>query len=131
MAQSKESRKTYEERHPEEYFNSPQGHIRDRIIIHESAETPKEGVFMSLNGFSFLAKPGVEIDLPRPVRLMLDTRIKTETVVHDDGNERMVAHSRNIPRFTYTLIKADVNAVPGPEVIDASQGQNDKQVDAP
>ena len=122
--------KTDQEKHPENYFNSPQGHIRDRIVIHESAETPKEGVFMSLNGFSFLAKPGVEIDLPRPVRLMLDTRIRTETVVHDDGNNRMVAHSRNIPRFTYTLIKEDVNAIPGPEVIDATHNPTSKQVGA-
>jgi hypothetical protein len=123
MAQSKESQKTYAQRHPEEFFTSPVGHIRDRIIIHESQDIPKEGLFMGLNGYSFLAKPGVEIDLPRPVRLMLDTRIRTETVVHDDGNGRMVQHVRNIPRVTYTLVKEDVDSIPAPEVIASIQEQ--------
>lgn len=96
---------TDQERHPENYFINPVGHVRDRIILHESQEIPKEGMFISLNGYSFLAKAGIEIDLPRPVRLMLDTRIKTETVQGDDGKE----HHRNIPRLTYTLIKEGVN----------------------
>jgi hypothetical protein len=111
---------TDQERHPERYFTNPVGHIRDRIIIHESSDLPREGLFMSLNGFPFLAKPGVEIDLPRPVRLMLDTRIRTETVTHDDGNGRLVGQSRNIPRVTYTLVKEDVGSIPAPEVITAS-----------
>lgn len=109
--------KTDEERHPDQYFFSPKGHPRDRIIIHESHEMPKEGMFISLNGFPFLAKPGVEIDLPRPVRLMLDTRIKTETVVHEDNDGRLVRRTRNIPRITYTLVKENVDSIPPPEVI--------------
>jgi hypothetical protein len=97
--------KTDQEKNPQNYFTSPQGHIRDRIIIHESQDLPKEGIFMGLNGFSFLAKAGAEIDLPRPVRLMLDTRIKTEIIHGDDGKD----YSRNIPRLTYTLVKEGVN----------------------
>jgi len=124
MAQTKNSLKTYAERHPEEFFTSPKGHPRDRIVIHESLEIPKEGMFVSLNGYSFLIKPGVEVDLPRPVRLMLDTRIKTETVMQDDGNGRFVEHRRNIPRITYTLIKEDVG-VPGAEVIDAMDNEQE------
>lgn len=121
MAQSKESLKTYAQRHPEEFFTSPIGHKRDRIIIHESQDMPKEGLYIGLNGYSFLAKPGVEIDLPRPVRLMLDTRIRTETVTHDDGNGRLAVHTRNIPRVTYTLVKEDVDSLPDPVVIAAEQ----------
>jgi len=60
--------------HPENYFTNPAGHIRDRIMLHENEKLPKDGIFMSLNGYSFLAKPNVEIVLPRPVREMLDTR---------------------------------------------------------
>lgn len=105
--------KTDQERHPDNYFVSPTGHIKDRIIINENADIPKEGLFMSLNGFPFLAKPGVEIDVPRPVRLMLDTRIKTEITQGDDGKD----HVRDIPRITYTLIKEGVNLPePPPEV---------------
>jgi len=101
--------KTDQEKHPENYFISPVGHIRDRILIHESQDLPKEGIYMALNGFSFLAKAGHEIDLPRPVRMMLDTRIKTELIQGEDGKD----YTRNIPRITYTLIKEGVN-IPEP-----------------
>jgi hypothetical protein len=88
-----------------EFFVNPQGHPRDRVIIHESQDLPKEGIYMALNGYSFLAKAGVPIDLPRPVRLMLDTRLKTEMIQGDDGKN----HFRDIPRLTYTLVKEGVN----------------------
>jgi len=114
MAQSRS--KSEEERHPERFFTNPDGHIRDRIIVHQSSKIPKQGQFVSLNGYSFLIKPGEEIDLPRPVRLMLDTRVETETIQGEDGK----TYSRNIPRFTYTLIKEGVN-IPSPEVIDAQK----------
>ena len=99
--------KTDQERHPEKYFSSPEGHPRDRIIINENPELPKEGIFVSLNGFAFLAKAGVEIDLPRPVRKMLDTRIKTETIQGDDGKD----YHRDIRRITYQLVKEDVTGI--------------------
>jgi hypothetical protein len=114
MAQSRS--KSEEERHPERFFTNPDGHIRDRIIVHQSSKIPKQGQFVSLNGYSFLIKPGEEIDLPRPVRLMLDTRVETESIQGEDGK----TYSRNIPRFTYTLIKEGVN-IPSPEVIDAQK----------
>ena len=111
--------KTDAERYPEKYFTSPKGHPRDRIIIHESPELPKEGLFFSLNGFAFLAKAGVEIDIPRPVRLMLDTRIRTETVFGSDEKH----YSRNIPRINYSLVQEGIDSIsleaPSAEVIDA------------
>jgi hypothetical protein len=113
--------KTPQELNPELYFTSSKGHPRDRIIIHESQDMPKEGLFLSLNGIAFLAKPDVEIDLPRPVRQMLDTRVRTETRRVDDGNGNMIVHTRNIRRFTYTLVKENVDAV-APEIIADSQG---------
>jgi hypothetical protein len=115
--------KTEEELHPENFFKSPVGHPRDRIIVHPSMEIPKEGLFLSLNGFAFLVKPGVEIDLPRPVRLMLDTRIKTETIQGDDGKD----YTRDIPRITYTLVKEGVN-LPSPEAIDAEKAEEGKNL---
>ncbi len=123
--------KTDQEKHPENYFISSVGHPKDRIRIHESAELPKEGVFISLNGYAFLAKPEVEIDLPRPVRLMLDTRIRTETVRIDDRTGKMVSSSRNIRRITYTLIKEDVDKIPDPAVIDAVKGDPTDRKDTP
>lgn len=110
MAQEKAPKKTDEELHPENYFTSPAGpdgfkHIRDRIVINESAKIPKGGQFISLNGYGFLAKPSVEIDLPRPVRLMLDTLVETEIVQGEDGE----VYKRDIPRFTYRMVKEGVN----------------------
>jgi len=118
--------KTEQEKNPEGFFTSPVGHIRDRIIIHPSMEIPKEGLYVALNGYGFLIKPGVEVDIPRPVRLMIDTRIKTETLQGDDGKE----YTRDIPRVTYTLVKEGVN-VPGPEVIDAEQERAGQEVTFP
>ena len=97
--------KTDMERHPDKYFINPAGHIRDRILIHPSKDFPREGLFLSLNGYPFLAKVGVEIDIPRPLRQMIDTRIVTETFQGEDGKE----YKRNIPRITYSLIKEGVN----------------------
>jgi hypothetical protein len=108
--------KTDQERHPEKYFTSPKGHPKDLIRINESPDLPKEGVFFGLNGYQYLAKPGVEIKIPRPVRLMLDTRIRTETQRVDEGNGNVVAYPRDYPRITYTLLKEDVDAeVPVPK----------------
>lgn len=95
---------------PVNQFISPDGHIRDRVIIHESQKIPKEGLFVSLNGYAFLIKPGTEVDLPRPVRLMLDSCVETETLQQDGKN-----FTRNIPRVTYTLVKEGVNLEKVPE----------------
>jgi hypothetical protein len=86
---------------------------------------------MSLNGYSFLAKPEVEIDIPRPVRLMLDTRIRTETIRTDDGQGHMTSHVRNIRRISYRLIKEDVDSIPEPEVIDSAKGASGRPAVSP
>ena len=104
--------------HPEKYFTGPEGHVRDRIIVHESEKIPKEGLFVALNGYAFLIKPGMEIDLPRPVRLMLDTCIEKETIQDEEGKN----YDKNIGRATYTIVKAGVN-VPPPEA--KASAQND------
>jgi hypothetical protein len=123
--------KTDEELHPENYFKSPVGHPRDRIIVHPSQKIPKEGLFLSLNGFAFLIKPGVEVNIPRPVRHMLDTRIETETIQGDDGKE----YTRDIPRITYTLVRENVaedgESLPSPEAIEAAKAQGEKEVSFP
>lgn len=97
--------KTEQQKHPENFFAGPQGHVRDRIIIHEGIDIPKEGLFLSLNGYPFLAKPGAEIDIPRPVREMLDSRIVTITLQGEDGKE----YTKDVKRINYTLVKEGVN----------------------
>ena len=104
--------KSDEEKYPENYFNGPAGHIKDRIILHEGIDIPREGIFISLNGYPFLAKPGIEIDIPRPVRKMLDTRIVTITSHDENGKE----YTKDVKRFNYTLVKSGVN-VTEPEAV--------------
>ena len=97
--------KTEEQKHPENFFHGPAGQIRDRIIIHEAEDIPKEGLFISLSGYPFLCKPGVAIDIPRPVRLMLDTRI-TRVTKHDETGKE---YTKDVKRINYTLVKEGVN----------------------
>ena len=103
--------KTDEELHPERYFSAPFGHPKDRIIVNESSKIPREGQFVSLNGYGYLIRPGYEVDIPRPVRGMLDNCIETETFYGDDGKE----YHRNIKRITYTLVKEDVEGLLAPQ----------------
>lgn len=123
-------KKTDEELHPENYFVSPVGHIRDRIILNESPEIPKEGMFVGLNGVQCLIKPGVEVDIPRPIRLMLDNRIQTETTQSDDGQGNIKDHNRHMRRVTYILVKEGVN-VPSPEAIAAAKEASEEKVTFP
>ena len=88
-------------------FTGPKGHPKDRILIHEAADIPREGMFISLNGYPYLVKPGEEIDIPRPVRQMLDTRVITLTS-HDDNVKE---YTKDIKRINYTLIKENVTGV--------------------
>lgn len=108
----------------EPIFDTPHGHVKDRILIHETAEIPRDGLFFGLNGIQYLVKAGTEIDIPRAVRLMLDTRIRTETIKGEDGKD----YTRDLKRITYTLIKEGVN-LPDPEAIDAAaKGGNKDQL---
>jgi len=96
-------------KNPAKFINAD-GHLRDRIILHQTPEIPKEGAFISLNGFGFQVKPGVEVDIPRPVRLMMDTLFYTDIIQDEEGGE----YTRNRLRYPYTLVQAGVNG-PAPE----------------
>jgi len=93
------------------FFLSPEGHPKDRIIINENSQIPKEGQFISLNGYPFLAKPNNEIDLPRPVIEMLRTRIATDSIQDSDGKW----HHKDVPRITFTVLHKDVTGLEDPK----------------
>lgn len=103
----------------EKFFISGDGHPKDRVIIHGHPALPKEGLFIGLNGVQHLAPYDIEIDLPRPMRQMLDTRIYTETIQGQDGK----TYTRDLRRVNYTLVKEDVGGeeIPAPEVIAAEK----------
>jgi hypothetical protein len=103
----------------EEFFTSSVGAIRDRIVVHESEDIPREGLFVGLNGVQILIKPGFEVDIPRPIRLMLDTRIRTDTTQDADGGRDF---KRDIRRVTYTMIKEDVDGLLVPPADDLTEG---------
>lgn len=85
-------------------FVSSVGHIKDRVVFHQNPEIPKEGILLGLNGVHFQVKPGVEVDIPRPVRQMVDTLIFTDLIQDEEGGE----YTRDRPRYPYSLIKEDV-----------------------
>jgi len=95
-------------------FISPKGHIRDRIRIHQTPEIPKQGIFISLNGYAFQVSPEKEIDIPRPVRLMMDTLKYTDILKDPETGEE---YEQTRLRYPYTLIKEDVGEpkIPSPE----------------
>ncbi|RPJ08454.1 MAG: hypothetical protein EHM36_05465 [Deltaproteobacteria bacterium] len=96
----------------EDFFTSSTGHPKDRIILNEGGDLPEGPVFVSLNGVAYQIPPGIEVDIPRPVRLMLDTRIRTESRTINKGpGQGVEVHTKNIPRVTYRLIKEDVEGI--------------------
>jgi len=97
-----------EEKPKVEKFINPQGHIRDRIIMHQTADIPKQGAFISLNGYAFQAKPGEAIDIPRPVRKMIDLCVITEIIQGTDEKGNSEEYTRNRPRYPYTLVAEDI-----------------------
>jgi len=94
-------------KNPLHYFtaSNAKDHIKDRIYVNPAPDIPREGLFVSLNGHGYLVKAGFEIDIPRPIRMMLDTRIRKEVVHGDDGKE----YVRDVPAVTYRLIQEGVN----------------------
>ncbi len=95
------------------YFNHPQGHIKDKIIIHDTPELPANG-FYQLNGFPFQLPVNVEIDIPRPVRLYLDTLIRTEHRRVEVSPGVYQDNPRNVRRVVYTLVKENIDQEPPP-----------------
>lgn len=98
----------------EDLFLSPKGHPRDRILVHENPNLPSDGLFVALNGYSFHIPLGIPVDVPRPVRQMLETRIQTEHRTVLDAPGKVSIHSRNIPRIPFVLIAENVDAEPVP-----------------
>ena len=100
------------------------GHIRDRIILHQTADIPKQGAFVSLNGYAYQIKPGFEVDIPRPVRKMIDLCVVTELIQDTDDKGNREEYTRNRPRYPYTLIAEDVGSKEGVAVV---EGVEEKQ----
>lgn len=98
-------------------FTDPKGHPKDRIILHPTEDMPKQGQYFGLNGYGFQIKPGEEVDIPRPLRQMIDNCITTK-LIQENGEE----YIKNYPRFPYTLVKEDVDSVDSsPEAIAARE----------
>ena len=95
------------------YFTHPRGHVRDRIILHETMDSPKEGQFVGLNGFPFLVQYNKEIDVPRPIIQMLRTRIADKI---EKDPQTGIETVRHISRFNFSVVKENVNQIPQEEV---------------
>lgn len=102
------------------YFMHPDGHIRDTIIIHDTGQTEPPQVFFSLNGFPFLAKKNVEIEVPRPVLEMLQRCRYTLYERQEVSPNTFETVERIVPRFSITIVKRGDEG--GEEVAESANG---------
>lgn len=88
------------------YFTHPKGHIRDKVVLHETKDSPKEGQFVALNGFPFQILYNKEVMLPRPVVEMLQNCVFVEIQKNEMTGEQT---ERHIPRFNISVVQRGVN----------------------
>lgn len=70
-----------------------------RIMLDENADIPPTGLYVGVNGYGYLLKPGVVIDAPEAVIEVLDNAIISVPVVNPQTLQ--VAGHRERMRFTY------------------------------
>lgn len=75
---------------------------RVRIILEENDNIPPTGLFIGINGRSFLIRAGEEVTVPQEVLNVLDDAV--EDVPRVDGNSNVVDYRRKM-RFPYRLLR--------------------------
>lgn len=75
-----------------------------RIIIEESDALPPGGVFIAVNGRSFMIQPGVEVDVPEGVVDVLNHAIES-VPVKAPGTDQVVGFKDRL-RYPYRVITA-------------------------
>lgn len=74
-----------------------------RIILEENDEIPPTGLFLALNGRSFMIQPGLEVDVPKGVVEILDNAVTTVPSV--DPQTKQIVGTRNRMRFPYRRVR--------------------------
>lgn len=77
-----------------------------RIVIEENDTIPPTGLFVGINGRSFMIRPGEEVDVPPGVLEILDNAVMSVPTVN--ATTRQVTGYRNKLRYPYRRVaKAD------------------------
>lgn len=72
-----------------------------KIILEENDDIPPTGLFLALNGRSFMIRPGEEVDVPAGVKEILDHAVIS--VPQIDPQTRQIIGQRQRMRFPYRL----------------------------
>ena len=74
---------------------------RTRIIVEENEDIPPTGLFLAINGRSYMIRPGEEVDVPQEVIENLNNAITQVAVVN--GQKQVTGHRKRM-RFPYRVI---------------------------
>lgn len=72
-----------------------------KIILEESDDIPPTGLYIGLNGYGYMIRPGEEVNVPLGVQEILDHAI--ETVAKINPQTRQVIGYRQKHRFPYRI----------------------------
>lgn len=73
-----------------------------RIVLEENENIPPTGLFLGLNGASFMLRPGVEADVPQGIVDILDHAVMTTTITHPITGQTI--GYRNKRRYSYIRV---------------------------
>lgn len=96
---------------PREVMGSTQKTMKEktvRVIVEENEEIPPIGLFVGLNGFGYLIKPGVEVDLPIGVIGILNNAVQSTPII--DPDSKQVTGWRERMRYPYRVVQPVANA---------------------
>jgi len=78
---------------------------RIRIILEESDDIPPTGLFLGVNGRSYMIRPGEEVDVPEEVIHCLNDAVGSTPRTDQQGN---VVDYRNKLRFPYRILSSEL-----------------------
>lgn len=77
---------------------------RTYIILEENEDIPPTGLFVGINGTSYLVKPGEPVAVPQSILDVLDNAVTTIPVT-DPSTKRVIGHRERM-RFPYRRVAA-------------------------
>lgn len=75
---------------------------RQKIILEENDDIPPTGLFVGINGRSFVIRPGEPVEVPQEVLAVLDDAV--EEVPRVDADKNVVDYRKKM-RFPYRIVR--------------------------
>lgn len=80
----------------------PKPQARTWIVLEENVDIPPTGLFVGINGNSFMIRAGEEVCVPQSVIEVLNNAI-TQVPVQDPYTQKVLGHRKKM-RFPYRLV---------------------------